>query len=1104
MKIRLWSSVSFTALVTLLTLAGAGKLQAQATDSILVGVVADPSDAVVPNATIIATNRATGVKYTAKTNATGEYRINNIPVGTYDVEASANGMATKKVSGVALDLNRTASVNFKLEVGAVSTTVQVVESSALIDTSTAQLQTSFNSEASLNLPSAGNYLNDTGVLNLSLLAPGVTQSGGMGYGTGPSVGGQRPTNNSFNIDGVDNNRHDVTGPLSLVPNDAVAQFSILENQFSPEFGGASGGIFNTIVKSGTNELHGSVYEYMNNRNLNAVDSLKSVQGFKSNPRFDYNRFGGTVGGPIKKNKLFYFADWEYSPLGQASTPGSPIQAPTAAGYQTIAGLPGISKTNLTVLQTYLAPAPTATDTIKVGGVSIPIGQVQVVGPSYVNKQNGVGSIDWNIGEKDQVRGRFFVNRYSGIDTNAQLPVFYTQIPDNRSLTSISEIHTFNATMLNEFRASYSRKNNNYPVGDFKFPGLDQFPNLTFDDLNLQVGPDSSTPQGYVQGTLQATDNLTKTWGHHTFKTGYQFQDIIASNNFVQRSRGDYDYSTLDLYLHDLSPDSLGERSVGVAGGIPAGYLFHSVFFNDDYRIKPNLTLNLGVRYEYVTVPVVSRYQSFSSAANLPGLITFGEPQPQKNNWAPRLGIAWSPGNSAAWSIRAGFGINYDQPYNNLNINAKPGYFQQTEDVPSLTNNTPNFLANGGLPPSNAIVTTTDPATARAAVSAYNYDQIRPYAINYTVGIQRSFGRDYTFEARYVGTKGVHLYVQDQINRITDVTPSYSLPTFVTAPSAAQLAGLNLTLGQIQNTLVAMTNYPASPSNSYGQYGFGSTITAYHPIGNSKYDGLSLQLNKRYAKNFSYMTAFTWSHALDDSTATVFSTNLTPRRGQDFGNLRNDWSSSALDRRLRFTFTPMYDVKMFGNRGWMMKNIVSNWNLSATYTYQSPAYATVQSGIDSNLNNDSAGDRAVVNPAGNANLSSAVTAINISGAAVAAGSASTVAYVAVNSNARYIQAGQGAFANAGRNTFPLHPIDNVDLQVLKRLAVTERTHVEFGGQFSNLLNHPQWTGDLLNDVYPNQLNNTRSFLLTGSSSFGRFDQFYTSNSRTLTVLGRLVF
>jgi hypothetical protein len=331
-----------------------------------------------------------------------------------------------------------------------------------------------------------------------------------------------------------------------------------------------------VVKSGTNELHGSLYEYFNNRNLNAVDSLKATQGFTSNPRYDYNRVGGTVGGPIKKNKLFYFADFEYSPLGQASTPGSPIVAPTAAGYQTIAGLPGISKTNLTVLQTYLAPAPTASDTIKVGGVSIPIGQIQVVGPSFVNKKNLVVSIDWNIGEKDQVRGRYFVNRYNGIDTNAQLPVFFTQIPDNRSLTSVSEIHTFNATMLNEFRASYSRKNNNYPVGDFKFPGLDQFPNLTFDDLGLQVGPDSSTPQGYIQGTLQATDNLTKTMGHHTFKVGYQFQDVIASNSFVQRSRGDYDYSTLDLYLHDLSPDSLGKRSVNVSGVIPTGYVFHTV------------------------------------------------------------------------------------------------------------------------------------------------------------------------------------------------------------------------------------------------------------------------------------------------------------------------------------------------------------------------------------------------------------------------------------------------------------------------------------------------------------------------------------------------
>jgi hypothetical protein len=1082
----------------------AALLLGQATDSNIVGSVSDPSGGMIPNSTVTATNRGTGIKYAATTNSLGEYRLNNVPVGSYDIEVTASGMAPSKLTNVSLELNRTTTANFQMKVGTVSTTVEVVEAPALIDTSSAQLQNTFSSDLSLNLPSAGNYVNDTGVLNLSLLAPGVTQSGGMGYGTGPSVGGQRQTNNSFNIDGVDNNRRDVTGPMSLVPNDAVAQFSILENQFSPEFGGASGGIFNTVVKTGTNQIHGSVYEYLNNRDLNAIDSLKSVQGFTSNPRFDYNRFGGTVGGPIKKNKLFYFVDWEYSPLGQASTPGSPIEAPTAAGYQTIASLPGISKTNLGVLQQYLAPAPTASDSIKVGGVSIPIGQVQVVGPSYVNKQNLVVSVDYNISDKDQLRGRYLVNRYSGIDTNAQLPVFFTQIPDNRYLVTLSEFHDFNATTVNELRISYNHKNNNYPVGNFKFPGLDQFPNLTFDDLNLQVGPDSSTPQGYTQGTAEATDNFTKTMGRHTFKAGYQIADVIASNSFVQRARGDYDYSALDLYLHDLSPDSLGERSVGVAGGIPAGYLLHSVFFNDDFKMKRNLTINLGIRYEYATVPVLSRYQSFSSAANYPGLISFNAPKAQTTNWAPRLGVAWSPGDKGVWSVRAGFGINYDQTYNNLNINAKPAYFQQTEDVPSLTNNTPNFLAQGGLLPSNAIVLTSNPVAARAAVSAYNFDQTRPYSINYTFGIERSFGKDYTFEARYVGTKGVHLYVQDQINRVSDVTPSYSLPTFATTPSAAQLSALNLNLGQIKSTLLAMTNYPASPSNSYGQYGFGSTITAYHPIGNSKYSGLSLQLTKRYAKNLSYMSAFTWSHALDDSTATVFSTELTPRRGQDFKNLANDWSSSALDRRIRFTFTPMYDVRIFQKGNWVMKNVVSNWNVSATYTYQSPEYATVQSGIDSNLNNDSAGDRAVVNPAGLSSVSSGVTAIDKTGAAVAAGAASTVAYVAQTPNARYIQAGQGVFANAGRNTYPLHPINNIDFQLLKRFGLSERMRVEVGAQFSNLLNHPQWTGDLLNDVYPNQNNNTRSFLLTGNSAFGRFDQFFTSNSRTTTVVARFVF
>jgi hypothetical protein len=1095
-------------------------LFAQATDGVILGTVTDSTQAVIPNAMVTATNRATGVKYTATTNSLGDYRINNVPVGTYDLEITSSGMAPKQ-QAVLVELNRTTTQNVIMQVTAVNAEVVVQEAPPLIDSSTSQLESTFKADQAVNQPMAGNFINDTGVLNLSLLAPGVTQSGGMGYGEGPSVGGQRQTNNAFFVDGVDNNRHDVTGPTVTVPNDSVAQFSILENQFSPEFGGASGGIFNILTNTGTNNMHGSVYEYFNNRNLNALDGKVAAQGFPGPscataptnpncgvriPRNDYNRVGGTIGGPIIKNKLFYFGDYEYSPEGQASTPGSPIVGPTAAGFSTIATLPGISTTNLGILQKYLAAAPVANaPSITVGGVSIPTGSVNVSGPSYFNKHNIVTSVDYDLSNSDKIRGRYIYNRYTSIDTNAQLPVFYTTVPDNRHLFSLSEFHTFSPTTLNEFRLSYSRKNNNFPVGNFTFPGLDQFPDLVFDDLNLQLGPDSSSPQGYIQGQLQANENFTKTFAKHTVKAGYQFLDVIASNSFIQRARGDYDYSAVDLYLHDLSPDSLGERSVGVTGGTPAGYLFHSLYVNDDFRVKSNLTLNLGLRYEYMTVPVLTRYQKFSAPADVPGLITFAEPTPQKTNFAPKVGFAWTPSGKTEWAVRGGFSINYDLTYNNLNINAKPAYFQQTEDV-NLHAQSPNFLKGGGLGPSNQIVITTDPVEARAAVSSFMpNEQIRPYSINYTFSIQRSFGNNYTIEARYLATKGVHLFVQDQLNRISNITPTNSLPTYFTMPSLATLASLPMTLGGLQNQLNAMTGGHAS--NSYAAAGFPSTITAYEPIGNSKYNGLALQLVKRFANNFGYTAAFTWSHALDDSTATVFSTELTPRRGQDFGNLRNDWSTSALDRRFRFTLAPAYDFKPFSNGNWLLKNVVGNWNITGSYTFQSPEYATVQSGVDSNLNNDTAGDRAVVNPSGQALLGTGVTPYNAAGQArpLAASSTDIVAYVANNANARYVQAGFGSFPNAGRNTYPLPRTDDVDFQLMKRFNVTEKTRFEVAGQIFNIFNHPQFTGDLLNDVYPNQNNTTRSFLLVNNPEFGHFnDGFFTSNPRQITIVGRIVF
>ncbi len=211
-----------------------------------------------------------------------------------------------------MELNKATTANITTSVAGTSTTVEVSETAVTIDSTTPTISTTFNSKEISDLPSTST---GSGVLNLSLLDAGVASSGGVGAGSGPSVGGQRPRNNNFTVEGVDNNSLSVTGPLIQLPNDAVDSFTVMQNQFSAEFGHSSGGQFNQTIKSGTNQFHGKAYEYFQNRNLNAIDSLlRAAQGYQnvSNPRYDNNRFGGQVGGPIIKNKLFFFTNWEYN------------------------------------------------------------------------------------------------------------------------------------------------------------------------------------------------------------------------------------------------------------------------------------------------------------------------------------------------------------------------------------------------------------------------------------------------------------------------------------------------------------------------------------------------------------------------------------------------------------------------------------------------------------------------------------------------------------------------------------------------------------------------------------------------------------------------
>ncbi len=1103
-----------SAAIILLALTGVPKSNAQATDSNIVGTVTDATGAAIPAAKVTATNTATNVKYDTVSNMDGEYRLNNVPIGNYTITAAKAGFTTGSKSGVQLDLNRTATVNVTLAVGTVETSVDVTESAALIDTSSSQLQTIFDASAIADLPAAGisKIINGAGIYNISLNAAGVAMAGGIGYGTGPSVAGQRSENNTFSIDGVNNDDHDVTGPLVYVSNEAVGQFSVLQNQFSPEFGGAAGGVFNVILKSGTNQIHGSIYEYMQNRDLNAVDNTLVLNGNRSNPRFDNNRLGATIGGPIKKDKLFYFGNFEYNPLGQASTPSSPIYAPTSAGLSILNGMAGLSKTNLGIFEKYVPIAATANAPapIVVNGVTIPSGSLQFASPNFSNSYHAIASADWDISTSDQLRGRYIYDKNSAIDNNAAIPVFYATQPTLNQMLSLSEFHNFSPTLENELRVAYSRHNQVVPTGDFAFPGLNAFPNISIDELQAQIGPDPNAPSGGIQNLFTVQENITKSFGRHTIKAGYNFTDIILSSFFVQRVRGDYDYATLQEFLTDSQPSGgnisgvSGERTFGAATGVPEGFLQNSAYVNDDFRIRPNLTLNLGLRYEIVTVPVASRAQQFASIANVPGVVTFANPSVSKNDWSPRFGFAYSPGKDQKWVIRGGAGRSFDLPYANLSTNANPPFYQVTQDVnPSAP--VSNFLANGGISAPPAAPTA---AGIRSSVSSYTWNQNRPYALNGTLGVQRLLGKDYTVEARYVYTKGVHLYVQDRIGIVPQVTSTNYIPTFFSMPTAGQFAALGKTLGGVESVLPPGTtaDLPFSALSAFG-FNSGTGLVGFDPVGNSRYNGLAVQMNKRYSKNFSYQLAYTYSHAQDDSTATLFSTYFTPRRGQDFADKSADWGTSALDHRHRLSITPTYDVNFFANKGWLMKNVVSNWRLLAGYTYQTGEFATAQSGVDSNLNGDNAGDRAIVNPAGLANIGSGVTGYNAAGQKVAAGDSSIVAYVANNPNARYVVAGAGAISTAGRNTILMPPTNNVDFSIIKRFNFTERIHLELSGQFANLFNHPQYVGAWINDVSPNPSIGAslgRNELVPSNVNFQNWSQFFTSNSRTIQVVGRIVF
>jgi Carboxypeptidase regulatory-like domain/TonB dependent receptor len=1159
--VRYFKSLRFSVLLfSMLTLC-VGITFGQAISGNLVGTVSDPTGAVVANAEVTATNVGTSASVVTHTNSTGEYRFDNLPVGTYKITIKAQGFTTF-VEQADVELNKTGTRNARVTPGATSETVEVTGAAPAIDTTTAQLQSTFDPQYSqdLGLTSAGGA--GAGVLNLSLLTPGVTNGSSMGDGVGPSVGGQRPRDNNFTVEGVDNNNKSVTGALITVPPEAVENFTLLSNQFNSEFGHSSGGQFNTTVKSGTNSFHGSAYEYFRNRNLNAVDQTWVQQGLTSNPRFDANRFGGTLGGPIIKNKLFFFTNFERNPVGFISVGGGAVFAPTATGLAAIATDPNLNATNFGIFQKYvpLAAAPDANNPcIPYNGLAnslplgsnpfstpangqcaagnVEVGQVPIVPAAWQSWTNFVQSVDYNMSDKDQIRGRFIYNKENLLDNAAQLGTFFAPYSITYELINASEYHTFTPNVTNEFRVGFNRFDENIPAGNFSYPGLDAFPNITLFDLGngLNVGPDSNAPQFTIQNFYQFVDNVSIVKGKHTLKVGGEYRWYISPQGFTQRSRGDYEYNTTQVFLEDFAPDNFGQRSTGSStyyGNQKAVYFY----VNDNWRVTQHLTLNAGIRYEYTTTPIGENRQTLNALSNTPSILVpqagnqpmvFNAPAAPKKNWAPRIGLAYSPGSSGTTSIRAGFGIAYDTLYDNIGSLAVPPQIGATENVTPLA---PGFLAGGGLPAGHSSgITILDKATALSDTANWIPPTVQdPYSINWNFGVQHSFGKNYTAEVNYVGTRGIHLNLQDIIGLQASVTPTNFLPTYLQAPDQATLDALPLSLNA-DSLGFPIVGTRDSFDSTYSNAGFGCFgnlqangtfgppcepfITAFVPRGWSSYHGLQAGLTRRFTNGLTFQSAYTWSHTIDNSTADFHTSDITPRRPQDFFDFNSEKSNSALDRAQRFTLAMVYDLPYFKGGNWMMKNVVGNWTFSPVYTYETGQWVTVQAQRDANLNVDSAGDRVILNPAGVRGTGTDVTALCRVSNPCDPNNGVIVAYVAKNPTAQYIRPGLGALANTGRNTLQTPGTNNIDLGIYKDLGITETMKFRFGAQFGNIINHPQYIpgsnpgfGLGVNDVngFSSVGTGYKAFVTPGNANFNNPRAVFASNARTIALIAKFSF
>ncbi len=848
----------------------------------LQGTVTDASNAALPNAKIVVHNTATGVERSTQTDQSGAYLVAGLLPGVYTVTVSADGFQSFVIRDLKLDVASTITENAQLKVGQVTQEVTVSGSTPLVNPSSVAVSQVITQKTVQEIPLNGRHFLDLAPLTAGTVTPPANSFLSFplqGLGSlSIQTAGQRETTLNFMINGINLN-DEVQNQVTFQPAiDSVSEFKLDNSTFPAQYGRNSGEIINIATRSGTNEFHGEAFDYVRNNFFDARNFFNPVG--KTQVPLIRNDFGADFGGPIKKNKAFFFLSYEA--LRQRHSIPLVINVPAA----------GTTSSNTTVNNLLAIIAKSAPANGTFGGFPAFFGATNT--PVSVNIGTADASV--NLTSSDQLHGYYAVekdHRFELIGSN-NLPGFGDTREGSRQILTLSESHIFNPHFTNQVRLGFNRIHITFLPNDTEFTpagvgiglpaGVPQIglPSISITEgvTGLSFGNPGGEPQGRGDTTVAFNDTFSWLKGPHAFDFGVDVSRFY--NNNIAENVGSFSFSSLTNFLNDAA-----QRFTALQGSGNNKILMPAwgLFAQDSYKWRPNVTFSLGLRYDWNGTPseADNRFAIFDpvTAALVPvGTPGFGEVFPNNDKlFQPRVGVAWDPWGDGKTAVRAGYAILAQQPTTNL--------------VTGLSSNPPFATPLSASSASNSITLENPPANpstiAPAAVDRSYHDA---YVQDWNLTIQRELSSSMGLQVAYVGSKGTHLEQFLNINQPPVVAGVFSPST-------------------------------AAPFSNF------SNILERTGNGNSHYNGLWVTLNKRVAQGLEFLTSYTYSKSLDYSSLDV--PNSLP---QDSNNLRNEYGPSDFDVRNRFVLSGFYTLPFKGNRA------ISGWQLAIVTQAQSGNPLTV--------------------------------------------------------------------------------------------------------------------------------------------------------------------